>query len=122
LAGLPQQEGQPGDGPGARLGLAVAPLDELTRRRRELPPDITGVVVQSVDPASDAARKGLRSGDVIVRVNERRIARPSDLADAVAAASSSGRTSVLVFVHRERGRLAVPVRLIGAKDDGRPAP
>jgi len=109
------------DGAGARLGVVVAPLDDAARRREGVPAGVGGVIVRSVDPASDAARKGLRSGDVIVRVNQRPVARPADLSAAISAARDAGRTSVLVFVHRDGTQRAIPVELTRA-EDGRPAP
>jgi serine protease Do len=107
------------DGPDARLGIAVGPLDDMARRRWNLPTDERGVVVLRVDPDSDAAFKGLRTGDVIVRLNDRRVVSPADLSDAVAAARRAGRPSVLVFVRRDRGQLAIPVRLM-APEAARP--
>jgi len=118
LAGLPPQPFLDEDrgGPGARLGVVVSPLDDAARRRNQIPPGGGGAVVRSVDPASDAARKGLRAGDVIVRVNERPIADPAELADAIAAARSAGRESVLVYIRRDGRQLAIPVRLMIQED------
>lgn len=49
-----------------KLGLTVVPLEEGEAEEMGLP---GGVRVRSVDPLSDAARAGIRPGDVIVRVN-----------------------------------------------------
>ncbi|RYG02929.1 MAG: PDZ domain-containing protein, partial [Caulobacteraceae bacterium] len=58
------------EGPGAQaqrpvvLGLALAPLDEASRRRLNLDAAIRGVMITSVDQSSDAAQRGLRKDDV----------------------------------------------------------
>jgi len=51
-------------------GAVFAPLDESTASGRG---DVRGVVVQSLQPRSPAARIGLRQGDVIIGVNRQRI-------------------------------------------------
>ena len=53
------------------IGLSLLPLDEATRRGLNLPAELRGVVVGSVDQNSDAGQKGLRRGDVIVRAGDR---------------------------------------------------
>ena len=57
-----------------------------------------GVSVVSVDPESVAADRGLQSGDVILEAGGKSVSRPSDVADAIDAAQSAGRKSVLLRV------------------------
>ena len=68
-----------------------------------------GVRVAAVAPWSDAARKGLRPGDVIVQAGVRRTRTPADLARAVAEAREAGRKSVLLLVARAHQQIFVPV-------------
>lgn len=93
------------------LGLTVRPLDDAARRRAGAPLNLEGVVIEAVRPASDAANKGLRSGDIIVRANGRTIAGLRDLAAAVDEARRADRQSVLLFVYREGRQQALVVRL-----------
>jgi serine protease Do len=85
--------------PGA-LGLAVAPITDGARRKYDLKPSAQGVVVTGVAEDSDAARKGLRPGDVIVSANQRSVSTPGDLAAIAADAKKAGRPTVLLFVTR----------------------
>jgi len=64
-----------------------------------------------VDPASDAASKGLKRGDVIISANGTPTPTPAALGAAVTQAKSSGRTQVALYVVRGRQ----PAFFIGVK-------
>ncbi len=38
-----------------------------------------GVVITDLNPTSDAARAGIRPGDVVLEINRQRVATPADL-------------------------------------------
>jgi serine protease Do len=97
----------------AVIGLSLVPLDEAARRSLNLPPEVRGVVVGSVDQNSDAGQKGLRRGDVIVRAGDRPVISASDLASVVDAARKAGRTSVLVGVYRAGRTTFLPLKVSG---------
>ena len=69
-------------------------------RALNLPADTRGVVITSIDPASDAAEKGIRRGDVILSVNRQPVTSPAQVLAAVDAARRAGRSSVLLLVKR----------------------
>ncbi len=83
------------------MGLAVAGLDDGTRARFGVAPDTAGVVIVDVDADADAARKGLRPGDVITQAGGVEVVTPADLKEAVTAAQSADRGSVLVLIERD---------------------
>ncbi|ABQ25085.1 DegQ family serine endoprotease [Geotalea uraniireducens] len=67
----------------------------------ELPRDIRlkglqGVVVTSVEPGSLAADSGIQQGDVVVSVNQRKIAGVNDYAKAMKDAEKKGSVALLV--------------------------
>ena len=83
------------------LGVTVSTLTpEIARTLRLNDPAIRGVVVAAIDPSSDAAAKGLRSGDIILSVNQRAVATPEEAAAIVDAARRAGRESVLLLIRR----------------------
>ena len=85
----------------ASLGVTVQTLTpEIARSLRITDTATRGVVVASVDPSSDAAAKGLQTGDVIISVNQRPTRTPEEAASAVEAARTAGRNSVLLLVRR----------------------
>ncbi len=107
----------PGSAPQAQapavLGLSLSPLDEAARRRLNIPADVNGAVVTALDAASDAAQKGLRRGDVIVRAGDRPVTSAADLTAVVEAAKRANRTSVLIGVHRAGRTLFLPLKISG---------
>jgi serine protease Do len=83
------------------LGVTVQTLTpEVARSLRLSDVNQRGVVVASVDGSSDAATKGLRTGDIILSINQRATRTPEEAAAAVEAARRSGRGSVLLLVRR----------------------
>jgi serine protease Do len=113
----PNEKGQtPETPPSARpnaIGLALGPLDEAARRRYGLSAEVRGAVVENVASGSDAAKKGLKRGDVLVRAGDHAIASPQDAVAAIDAARKAGRTSVLVFIYRDGRQLGVPIKIDG---------
>lgn len=83
------------------LGLKAGSLSETTRQSYNVPADVKGVVVLSVDPAGEAGMKGLSEGDVVVEINQEAVDTPKKLNDAIAKAKKDGKTSVLFLVNRE---------------------
>ncbi|HEY5410730.1 MAG TPA: PDZ domain-containing protein, partial [Caulobacteraceae bacterium] len=73
-----------------------------------------GVTVNGVGGDSEAAEKGLRRGDVILRAGARPTANPSDVAAAVAQARHEGRDEVLLMVAHNGRHLFVPLKIAKA--------
>src|SRR5271166_4851595 len=71
-----------------------------------------GVVIADVDPDGAAADKGLKEGDVILEVAGKPVSRPSEVAEAINAAKSDGKKSVLLRVKSGDGEryLTLPTR------------
>jgi serine protease Do len=84
----------------ASLGIQVTPLTPQIAQSVGANPGTTGVVVLGVAPSSDAAGKGLQRGDLITSVNRQPIQSAADIARNVAAARSSGKNTVLLWVQR----------------------
>jgi serine protease Do len=105
---LQQKDSPDASGAAARiLGLRVAPSEG------------GGVAIQGVQRDSDAAQKGLQSGDVIVQANGREVSSTDALAAAVAEAKKAGRKDVLLLVARGGQHLFVPIQIDpAASNDG----
>src|SRR5579859_6560441 len=95
------------------LGMALGPLDEAMRRRLNAPPELKGVVVESIDQSSDAGQKGLHRGDVIVQAGGFPVATAADVSAAVEAAKKAGRTGVSLGVFRQGRTTFLAVKISG---------
>ncbi len=93
------------------LGLGLSSLTSATRSQYNVPDDVEGVVVTFVDPASAAAEKGIRRGDVIVEVAQNDVSSPSDVKDRVEEEKASGRKSVLLLLATNGDLRFVAVRI-----------
>jgi serine protease Do len=80
------------------LGLALSPLPAADKPSLGLDADLTGVLVTRVAPDSDPARRGLASGDVILRVQNQPVATPDEVWAGVDAARADKRDFVLMLV------------------------
>jgi serine protease Do len=73
-----------------RLGLTLAPAGKLAGAGKK------GVVVTKVAPKSTAADRGFKEGDVILEVAGQSVANPGDVSEALEAARTAKKNSVLM--------------------------
>lgn len=97
------------------LGIGLQPLTAEVRQRLELGSDVTGAVISSVNPASDAAAKGLRPGDVLLAINQKRVKSPADAAALVDEARKAGRDAVVVLVQRGDDVIHLGIKMMALK-------
>ena len=95
----------------ASLGLSLMPLTAESRQRFGIEKEVEGALVASVAPGSPAARKGLRPGDVILRVGQQAISDPSGVVEEVDRLRDAERPSVVFQIARggEQRFLALPL-------------
>ena len=85
------------------LGLSLSEMSAELRSRFKIEKDIDGVVVTDVDPESDAAKKRIMAGNVIVEVKGRelkgkKVKSAKDVEKVVEEARKSGASSVLLLI------------------------
>lgn len=80
------------------LGLALTSSDE-------------GVTISGVDPTSQAAEKGLRPGDIIVKVAGKEVSSPEDVSREIKRVRDEDRKAVLLLVKKENGQRFVALSL-----------
>jgi len=91
--------------------MSLGPLDEATRRRLNAPAEMHGVLVETIDAASDAGQKGLHRGDVIVQAGGKPVLSAADVATAVEVAKKAGRANVLLGVFRQGRTTFLPIKI-----------
>lgn len=75
-----------------KLGMTVAPANSVAGAGKE------GVVVTEVDPKSAAAERGFKEGDVILEVGGKSVATAGEVREAINAARTDNKNSVLMRV------------------------
>lgn len=108
----PMRPDQADDVVGEKLGLQVLEMTPQIARSLGVATDTEGLVVGAVDPNSDAGRKGLRRGDIILSANYQAVTSVAALREQIAAAEDAGRDALLLRIQR-RGAPPrfLPVRL-----------
>ncbi|MCX6543691.1 MAG: Do family serine endopeptidase [Acidobacteria bacterium] len=82
---------------GSGFGITLGPLGANAARQLQVPPGTQGVLVTDVDPTSNAARKGIRPGDVILRINRNPVTTVAEASKAMAAVRAGGAVQLLLF-------------------------
>lgn len=83
-----------------RLGMAVQPLTAAIARSIGVDANTKGIVVLAVANSSDAGRKGLRRGDVILTANRQAVTSSDALAAVLEEARKAKRDAVVLEVLR----------------------
>jgi serine protease Do len=78
-------------------------IDDSARRRFKLGRDQTGVLVTQITAEGAAADAGLSPGDIVVEVQQEKVAVPEDVARLVAAALQQQRRYVALLVRNADG-------------------
>ncbi|MGP1281728.1 MAG: Do family serine endopeptidase [Parasphingopyxis sp.] len=88
------------------IGIGFQTLTPQIARQLGIDSGVRGLVVNQVDPSSDAAQKGIRRGDVVLSINRTATLEPGDAVRIISQAQRAGRSSVLLL--RQRGN-SVPL-------------
>ncbi len=107
----PAEIGAPKSDDRKLMGLKVSPLNEQLRKQFSLKETVKGVVITEVEADSDAARRELKVGDVIVEAQDEAVTTPAELADRIDKVRKSGRRQILLRIENAKGEIrsvAVP--------------
>ncbi len=83
------------------LGLTIAPMTADARAYYGVAEETSGVIVVEVAPGSIAAEKGLRPGDVIVKLGKTMVTAPEELVAMLKEAREAERETVLFLINRD---------------------
>ena len=103
--------GQPKTDDRRLMGLTVAPLSEALRKQYGLKDTVKGIVITAVEADSDAARRDLKPGDVIVEAQDEAVTTPAELVERIDKVRKSGRKQILLRIENAKGEIrsvAVP--------------
>lgn len=105
--------GKPGaDGADAKdmvLGMQLLPITKELRTRYQLPGNLRGLIVQDLDMTGEAAKRGIRPGDIILEANQTVVETAEGLRAALKDAKKSGHDFALLRVQRDEDTAFVTV-------------
>ncbi|MCW5774812.1 MAG: DegQ family serine endoprotease, partial [Rhodospirillaceae bacterium] len=94
-------------------GVALAPLTPEQREAYSVPAGVHGVLILRVQDGSPAAEKGLKAGDVILRVGNHPVTSPAEaIAELNKAKAANTPAMLLILRNGERMFVAVKARSI----------
>lgn len=91
-----------GDEPGAKLGLALRPLEPIEKRQSGI---TSGLVIE--DAGGAALHAGVQPGDVLLSVNGRPVSTVAQVRDVVGKSTKS----VALLIQRGSDKIFIPVRI-----------
>ena len=94
------------------MGMTLSAMTDELRKTFNIKQGVEGVVVTAVVPKSAVDEKRIRSGDVIVDINQEQVKTPEDVAKRLENLRATGRKNALLVVSGAGGELRfVTVRL-----------
>ncbi|MCA8954818.1 MAG: PDZ domain-containing protein [Planctomycetes bacterium] len=103
-------------GSGRKLGFFIGTISPAVRDYLDLDEGV-GLMVETVQDGSAAARLGMRHGDILTKVGKRSIGSASDVAQALEGVGDHGSVSVQVL-RKGRQLTLGPVPLVESTKDG----
>ncbi len=87
------------------VGLELATIDTVMRKKYRLPEELSGVIIVDIKDDSAAAKQNIRIADIIVRINDKEIKTVSDVDSALRTARQAGRDYALTRLIRDKNEL-----------------
>jgi serine protease Do len=85
------------------IGVKLVPLTDEIRAKYGVDAKVKGVAVIEVDPASPAAAKNVKVGDVVVEAAQEQVETVADISKAIEKVRKTGRKQILLRVDGPKG-------------------
>lgn len=82
-------------------GMTLQALSPEARQRYDIDDDVEGVLVVDVAPKTSAAEKGIRPGDIILKISQEEVKKPQDVIQRIKDAEKEERKSILLLIDRD---------------------
>lgn len=109
LSQLPSRE--QADGTVEIFGMSMTPVTDEVREARGLPMGTAGLVIESLTPDGEAARKGLSRGDIILEAGGEVVGSTDALRSAIDTARAGHRSAILLLVETRAGQRYIALQL-----------
>ena len=81
-----------------QLGLALQHSSQVNLQQYGLGADTSGLIIVGVTPGSEAARRGLKAGDLIKRINQEEVSTAEEFQTVLDGAQRAGKDTILLLV------------------------
>ena len=125
FAWLREKEARPKSGVLQLLALGDPTFSEPAKSDSETPAPDHGVLIAYAQPGSNAAKAGIRRGDVLLAYGGKKLEAANDLTTSIASVSPSDekrQIELVVWRAGERVTMRVPPGKLGVRLDDQPAP
>lgn len=78
----------------ARLGISIEPLSADNRKEFDIPANVDGVLVRTVESGSVAERLGIQKGHIIQQIGDKKLRTPEDLTSAMKSLKWGDKTRI----------------------------
>ncbi|MCK5284597.1 MAG: DegQ family serine endoprotease [Alphaproteobacteria bacterium] len=87
------------------VGMTVKKMTMSLRKQYDIDQSVDGLVIDDVAHLSEAAKKGLMEGDVIIEINQQAITKPEEALEIIENAQNNDHNTVLLLInHRDEVR------------------
>ncbi len=93
------------------VGFALKELDDALRKEFQIDPATEGVLISDITPHSEADKKGLDVGAIIIEINQQPVTKPDEIAEIIKKAIDNRRKSVLLLVNKNGNPRFVALKL-----------
>ena len=87
------------------MGMTLSPLNDDFRKKHGLKDTVKGIAVLEVEADSQASRRELKAGDVIVEAQDEAVTSVQDLVERIDKVRKSGRRQILLRVENAKGEI-----------------
>ena len=95
----------------AELGLVLSNITGDVRNEFSIPEEIQGVIVVSVDDNSDAANKGILSGDIIMEVAQNKVLSVEEIKMILNMEKRASRNFALLLINRKGNLSFIAIKI-----------
>jgi len=106
------------DNAGAMFGLRLGPITDEARKTYSIEGAMEGVLVTEVAPGSEAEKKSVKVGDVIVQVSTKPVATPEEMTARLQELKAEGRRTAMLLVSGPDKKL----RFVSLRFEDAPSP
>ena len=93
------------------IGLTLSVLTDSLRKQFNLKTSSKGLVIVAIDKDGPGAEKGLKIGDRVIEVSQKKVNTPRDVTNQITASRNAGRKSILLLVEGQSGLRFIALRL-----------